>query len=116
MPEAQIFLKQPRKGQSLLNYDVFDVNFERSSVDVNQALNGNSDKASGLKGRSRQFTSNRRAACRTGMLRAAWANECPLMAIEGTCQGHTVNLRELLEQFEKGAKNKDTKITRTNTK
>ena len=41
----------------------------------------------------------------TGMLRAARANECPLVAIGGTCQGHTVNLRELLEQFEKGAKN-----------
>ena len=39
------------------------------------------------------------------MLRAARANECPLEAIGGTCQGHTVNLRELLEQFEKGAKN-----------
>ena len=47
---------------------------------------------------------------------SALANDRLLVAIGGACQGNTVNLRELLEQFEKGTKNKHTKITRTKRK
>ena len=102
MPEAQILLKQPKKGRGLWNYDVFGVNFWKFLCRCELSTEREFSQAGGLKGRGRQFASHRRAACMAGMLRAARANECPLVAIGGTCQGHTVNLRELWSNLKRG--------------